>query len=202
LHTSWHRFDAVTKQIQEERIITAFKRLKLLDESKGLQNRRLLAATQYFHLACRLNRTGGKLWEFLSESLLNEAKILEILFPAPPEKTIEYARSGLKSLEFSDVEIEALFIPALALRNAIDIAHPTLAVFSTDDATILYQYADQAEDAFRTLLQRVYQRVEAGTFIPQPVEDVSPSSKMQKVIMRIAENLVKYDKTKKTSQNV
>lgn len=199
LDTSWHKFDAVTKQIQEERVFTAFKRLKLLDESNGPQNRRLLAATQYFYSACRLNRTGNKLWEFLSESLLNEAKILEILFPAPPQKTIEYARSGLKSLEFTDLEIDALFIPSLALRNAIDIAHPTLAVFSTNESTILWQYADKAEDAFRKLLQRVFQRVEAGTFVLQPVQDVSPSAEARRVVQRIAENLANYENIQETS---
>jgi hypothetical protein len=199
LDSSPHKVDVVTKQIQEERIITAFNRLKLFDENKTLQNLRLLAATQYFYLACRLNRTTTKLWEFLSESILNEAKILETLFPAPPEKTIDYARFGLKSLGFSDLEIEALFIPALALRNSIDIGHPMLTVLSTGDAKILYRYTDQAEDAFRTLLQRVFQGVETGAFIPQPVENVSPSSETRRVIRRIAENLAEYENKSRVS---
>ncbi len=201
LNTGWNTFDVVTRQIQENRILAAFERLRLLDESKGPRNRRLLAATQYFYLACRLNRRGAKLWEFLSESLLNQAKILEVLFPAPPGKTIDYARSGLKSLGFTELEIEALFIPALTLRNAIDIAHPTLAVFSTDDAMVLWRYTDRAEDAFRTLLQRVFERVAAGTFDLQPAQDVSPSSESLGVIKRIAGNLARYDAPQTSSSN-
>lgn len=194
LDSGLQKLDAVTKQIQEERIITAFTRLKLFDESKLSENLRLLAATQYFYLTSRLNRTGMKLWEFLSESLLNEAKILETLFPAPPEKTIDYARSGLKSLGYSELEIEALFIPALALRNSIDVGHPMLAVLSSGDAKILYRYTDQSEDAFRMLLQRIYERVETGAFIMQPVENFSPSSDTRRVIKLIDENLAKYEK--------
>ena len=45
-----------------------------------------------------------------------------------------------------------------------------LKVLSIDDAKILYRYTDQAEDAFRTLLQRVFQAVETGAFTPQSVE--------------------------------
>ena len=193
--------DVVTEQIQEERILTAFKRLALLDEKHNWRNRRLLAATQYFYIACRLRRAENKIWEFLSEALLNHAKILEVLFPAPREKTIEFARAGLKALGFSELEIEALFIPTLALRNAIDVAHPTLATFSPNEAIVLHHYADIAEDAFRILLQRIFQQVEEGSFTLQPAEDIIPSPKAKNLIERIAHNLTRYDAWQKDEHN-
>jgi hypothetical protein len=182
-----------TKEMQEGRIVTAFERLKLLDEkSQGPRNRRLLAATLYFYRACRLNRAQSNLGEFLAESLLNNAKILEVLFPGPPEKTIECARAGLKSLGFSEEEIEALYIPTLSLRSAIDVAHPMLAVFSEHEAASVHRYADAAEGAFRRLLERVYQRVADGSFVLEAVKTIAPSTEARKIIKRMAENLARY----------
>jgi hypothetical protein len=92
-----------------------------------------LRPTQYFHRACRLHRAQSNLGEFLAESLLNEAKILEVLFPAPPREDEKACSGWPEILGFNEEEIEALYIPALELRGAIDVAHPALAVFSTDD---------------------------------------------------------------------
>jgi hypothetical protein len=192
LDSGWSSFDSVTPEIQEKRIVTAYNRLKLLAESQEQGTIRLLAATEYFHVACQLNRLANRRWGFLAESLLNCAKILEVLFPAPPQQTIKSTREALTHLGFTEVEIEALYVPALALRNAIDVAHPNLAVFPVDDAAILYSYADAAEDGFRLLLRRLFQLLEEGKLSLEPARAISPSSEAQRIIKRLAANLQRY----------
>ena len=63
-------------------------------------------------------------WEFMSEVLLNFAKVLEVLFPASESQTIDAARAGLRELGFAEDEVEKWFVPALALRNHLDVARP------------------------------------------------------------------------------
>lgn len=184
--------DATTKEIQEERVQRALSRLQLLDERHGLANRRLLAATQYFHIACRLLRAPGRRWEFLSEALLNFAKVLEALFPAPPKETIDTARSALARLGFTAIEVEAMYVPALMLRNAVDVAHPTLAAHTNESLAVLARYTGAAEDAFRRLLHRLFERVADGTFALDAPPDTKLSADTRRVITRLKENLERY----------
>lgn len=184
--------DAVTTPIQEKRIASAYDRLKLIDEGESYTNRRLLGALQYFHIACRLSRLGERWCEFLSEALLNLAKVLEVLFPGPPGQSMDAARQGLNDLGYSESEIEALFIPALALRNAVDVAHPTVAVLSAADAATLHQYAELAEDSIRELLRRIFERLAAGSYHVKAVPNVSPSADTLGLISRLKHNLAEY----------
>jgi hypothetical protein len=50
-----------------------------------------------------------------------------------------------------------------------------------DEATTLHRYADAAEGAFRRLLQRTYQAVAEGMYAIEPLKDIHPSAKDQKV---------------------
>lgn len=196
LRSGMESVDVTTCDIQEERFRRALSRLGVLDERNGLANRRLLAATQYFHIACRLAHTPGRRWEFLSETLLNYAKVLESLFPPNADGTISSTRVGLTSLGFDAASIEALYIPALALRNAVDVAHPTLAAFNDKQLATLEQYTDLAESAFRDLLRRIFVRIAEGSFSLSVPSDTKPSAATLKVLARIEEALAVIDGAK------
>jgi hypothetical protein len=198
LNSGWTQCDRVTTEIQEKRILKAFERLELIDKNQKQGSRRMLAATEYFHIACQLNRSGNRRWEFLSESLLNYAKALEVLFPAPPQRTIDTARAALKSLGYSEVEIEALFIPAIILRNTIDVAHPNLTIFSAEEAATLHSYADAAEDGFRGLFRRLFDLLEKGNLTLEPVHSTSPSREDRRVVERLAESLQEFQEAQTT----
>lgn len=184
--------DVVTESLQQERVRQAIARLGVLDERNGFANRRLLAAAQYFHIACRLARAAERRFEFLSEPLLNFAKVLEALFPAPPAQTIDTAREELKRLGFGELEIEALYVPALALRNAIDVAHPTLTAHSDAELATLQRYADSAEEAFRKLVNRVFDCIKKEELNLKPASNKTISSDTRRIIERIDENLRRY----------
>lgn len=83
--------DVTSKQIQERRFYESWERLQLLLLA---ENRRLFAALNYFYVACRLAVVGASPWEFTAEIVMNLSKVLEVLFPASPNKTIEAARAG------------------------------------------------------------------------------------------------------------
>lgn len=108
-------FDVATVDIQKDRLQKTLQRLEKRDSSR---DRRLTAALQYLVIASRLEQVGHTPWEFMSEIVLNLAKILEVLFPAAPGKSIDAARTGLAQLGYESPEIEKWFIPALALRKS------------------------------------------------------------------------------------
>jgi hypothetical protein len=178
-------FDATTTPLQEEKLIAAVRRLRLLDGEACGERRRLVAALHWFHVACRLERAGHSSWEFLAEILLNYAKILEVLFPATGGETIRAARHGLALLGFSSAEIEARYVPALALRNSIDVAHVSLAVFDRADLEVIHQYCAEAEFTFRELLGRVCNKLAAGEWELPEYSDAKPSSGTRNTIKRI-----------------
>lgn len=154
-------YHTTTQQQQDEHVRRAWARLALVASPEA---RRLLAALHYFHVACRLERLGACPGEFLSESLLNLAKVLEVLF----QDSRDVARQELLSLGFSGEEVERDFIPAMLLRSKIDVAHVSLALFTPDQLQTLHRYADRAEAAFRRLLQRLLDRLDSGTLqLPQ-----------------------------------
>lgn len=185
--------DATTSDIQAARITRALSRLQMLDERNGLANRRLLAATQYFHIACRLLQAPGRRWEFLAEAILNFSKTLEVLFPAPPQQSLNVVRQALaSSLQFPDLEIEALYIPAIVLRNAVDVAHPTLAAHTTESLAVLAQYCDVADEAFGRLLLRIFDRVADGSFALAVPSSTAVSSDTTRVIERMRNNLQQF----------
>lgn len=173
------------KQLQEWYFSQAWEQLTML---LPLDKRRLFAALYYFHIACRLERSGVTPWEFMAEVLLNFSKILEVIFPAKDGKAIESARAGLEKLAYNSDEIEKWFIPAMALRNNLDVAHVSLATFPQRQLRILHEYTEQAEAHFGELMRRILDRVAQGTFDIPTYEDRKPSGDAEKIMRRMAKH--------------
>ena len=120
--------------------------------------RRVQAALVYFNRGARRLDAGHTRWEFMSESVLNLAKVLESLFPPDGDgKTRDASRRGLLGLGYSEQDIEEWFIPALALRSELDVAHVWLALLAPDQIEALTAYAENALNRFRDLLAKVVQ---------------------------------------------
>lgn len=157
----WHmEFRTTTQEHQEERFAQAWERMAVLAERP---RRRLVAGLHYFHVACRLARAGSIAGEFVAEIVLNLAKSLEVLFPpAGDGRTRDAARNGLRALGFSDHRIECDFLPAMALRNEIDVGHVELGLFKMDQLKTIHAFTERAEGAFREMFERVIGRIESG----------------------------------------
>jgi hypothetical protein len=177
------RFDVTSQDRHEQFAADAWQRMHLFTVTA---NRRVLAALHYFHMAVRLARSAATAGEFMAESILNLAKTLEVLFPPDGDGlTREAARRGLRKLGYDDLEIERDFLPAMALRSEIDVAHVTLAVFTRTELTTLYTYTERAEEAFRDMLRKVLESVENGT-IQWPQDDLTPRAESRALIRRLA----------------
>jgi len=183
--TEWQlEFETTTQELQEEKIASSWRRFDLLSKPG---NRRLIAALHYFHVACRLSRVGNSPWEFMAEVILNLSKVLEVLFPpAGDGKTRDAVRTALKALNFSEVEIERDFIPAMALRNEIDVGHVSLSIFTRKQLQMLQRYTESAEAAFRLMLRRLLDRMQTGHYEVPPYFDLTPTREAVGVIERLA----------------
>ena len=199
---SWRmEVDITTQEKQEERIIQSWERFNVLSNP---DNRRIIAALHYFHVACRLCRTGNSPWEFMSEVILNLSKVLEVLFPpnTPDRKTIDAARTGLIELGYSDIEIERNFIPTMAIRNQIDSAHVDLSIFTMEQLKILHAYTAITESTFREMLRRLITKIQAGEYCPVLYGEPSRRQEAEKIIDQIAKHCVNLDDmNKKPSTN-
>jgi hypothetical protein len=131
--------------------------------------RRVQAALVYFARAARLLDAGHTRWEFMSESVLNLAKVLESLFPPGGDgRTRDAARKGLSAVGYTQEEIEEWFVPALALRSELDVAHVWLALLASDQIEALTAYAEHAIDRFRDLLNKVAKlSIDGDVLIPE-----------------------------------
>jgi hypothetical protein len=176
-------FDAVTVEIQHERLLKTFRRLERREADR---DRRLMVALKHFRAATRLEQVGYMPWEFMSEIILNYAKMLEVLFPAG--QMIEGARAGLRELGYSDSEIEKWFIPALALRSNLDVAHVSLASFELTKLEGIQGYLEGASVKLRELLTRILGRFDAGEYVLPPYVPSAHSGTADSVLRRIAEN--------------
>ena len=175
-----------TQDLQQARIAQAWRRMPLFADAN---RRRLLAALHYFHVACRLDRSGEAPGEFLPEVLLNLAKTLEAVFPpGGGEGTMDAARSGLRQLGFAGEEIERDFIPAIALRNHVGVGHVVMALFTTDQLQVLHAYTERAETIFRQLLESIIQKIESGEFEITPHELHGPPASVVQIIDRLRVN--------------
>ena len=174
-----------TQDRQETRIAQAWQRMPLFADAN---RRRLLAALHYFHVACRLDRSGETPGEFLPEVLLNLAKTLEAIFPPHGDGSLDAARSGLQQLGFADEEIERDFIPAIALRNQVGVGHVAIALFTADQLKVLHAYTELAETAFRKLLDSIIQKIESGDFEIAPHELHGPPASVVQIIDRLRAN--------------
>ncbi len=185
----WHGdFLTTTQRQQEERFAEAWKRMAVLTKPR---HRRLAAGLHYFHVACRLARAGSPAGEFVAEVVLNLAKSLEVLFPATGDGlTRDAARAGLRTLGFSTNQIESDFIPAMALRNEVDVGHVELGLFTTDQLKTIHAFTERAEGAFRELLKRLLSGVESGEVDIAPHELGPPSDEAIKLIDRLKKSMV------------
>lgn len=125
-----------TKSVLEEKFATAFETLPMFN---NIGNRRLAASLSYFHTAVRLSVAGDSSWEFMSETILNYAKCLGILFVVSKNSNDD-VRAGLAMLGYTPDEIDGDFIPILILRSQIDVAHPRVAIHKPKDLKVLYKY--------------------------------------------------------------
>lgn len=179
-------FLTTTQEEQEGSFSKAWNRLSMLSEPK---RRRVIASLHCFHVACRLARVGATAGEFVAEVVLNLAKALETLFPRSENTgSMDTARAGLRSLGIKDAEIEAFFVPAIALRNELDVGHPQLALLSAEELRAVHDYTDTAELSFRNMYEELLTRIEAGTFEIKCEEPGPAGSKIQRLVERLRKN--------------
>jgi hypothetical protein len=176
-------FRTTNQEHQEERFAKAWERMGMLSAAN---RRRLVAGLRYFHAACRLARVGSTAGEFVAEVVLNLAKSLEVLFPPTGDgKTRDAVRTGLRTLDFSDDEIERDFVPALVLRNEIDVGHVELGLFTIDQLRTIHAFTERAEKAFGELFERILKGVESGVMEVAPHELGPPRGEAIKVVERL-----------------
>jgi hypothetical protein len=186
------QFDITTQDKQELSVATSWERIGVLSVPG---RRRLLAALHYYHVALRLARRGEIAGEFLPEMILNLSKVLEVLFPPSGDgKTREAARAGLLKLGFSEMEIEADYIPAMAIRNEIDVGHVDLSLYKVEQLALIHAYTEHAETAYRKLLKRVFDSLTSGTFEVDQYEPAPANGEALKIVERLREHAERYSR--------
>ena len=176
-------FDVTTQEVQERKFVDSWQRIALLSDSN---NRRLIGALHYFHIASRLRSAGHSPWEFTAESILNLTKTLETLFPPTGDgKKRDAVRRSLAVLEYSDEEIERDFIPVMALRDEIDVGHVDLSLYTRRQLNALHRYTQAADNVFSGLLQRLMLHMEKGSFTLIPHAPSSPDSVARRIIEKL-----------------
>jgi hypothetical protein len=176
-------FQVTTQEKQEQGFASAWERMGLLT---SLRRRRLLAALHYFYVAVRLDRSSSTPGEFMAEVILNLSKVLEVLFPPGGNgKSRDAVRTGLQELGYAAAEIEGLFLPAMALRNEIDVGHVSLALLTRRHLSVIHAYTQCAERAFRELLERTLNAVAAGKWDVEALTDPKPSESVLEIIERL-----------------
>ena len=179
-------FETTTQERQEGRVVRAWERMAALSAD---HRRRLIAGLHYFHVGCRLSRAGHIAGEFVAEVILNFAKCLEVLFPpAGDGRTRDAVRNALRELGCGENEIERDFLPAMALRNEIDVAHVELGLFTMDQLKVIHGYTERAESAFRVLFERLFEAIVAGTWDVPDYELGSPSREAIRLVERLREH--------------
>lgn len=185
-------FGTTTQEKQEKHVATAWERIEAISESK--KRRRLTAALHYFHVACRLSSESVIAGEFMAESVLNLAKSLEVLFPPDGDgKTRDAVRAALRTIGYEDEEIERHFIPAMALRDSVDVAHVGLCIFTRDQLQVIHGYVESAEWEFRKMFQRIFVALEKGEYEIAPYEISKPNKDVVDIIDRIRASAVEAE---------
>jgi hypothetical protein len=182
--SNWRmEFLTTTQEQQEQRAAKAWERMEILAER---HRRRLIAGLHYFHLACRLAREGRTAGGFVAEVVLNLAKSLEVLFPPREDgRSRNAVRTQLRAIGFSEDEIEGNFIPAMALRNEIDVGHVELGLFKMDQLKIIHAFTERAETAFRTMFERLLKTIEEGKGDISAYEGRTPRKEAVDLIERL-----------------
>lgn len=156
------RFQITSQDKQESDVAKAWSRIDILSAPHRL---RLIAGLHYFYVACRLAQQGTTAGEFVAEVLLNFAKTLEVLFPPDGDgNTRDAVRKVLRQLGYTDAQIEGDFIPAMALRNEIDVGHVELGRFKMEHLKVIHAYTERAESAFHKLFERLMLKIESKEF--------------------------------------
>lgn len=178
------QFGISTQGDQEEKFIKAWERIGVL--AKGTRQR-LAAGIHYFHVACRLSRSSFTAGEFVAESVLNLSKCLEALFPPVGDgNTRDAVRDGLRALNYPDDEIESKFLPTMALRASVDVAHVGLCIFKLEQLKVIHEFVDRTETAFREMLERLFSAIEDGEYEIQSHKPSKPSKEVLEIVERIA----------------
>jgi hypothetical protein len=185
---SWEHEEAqgafLTRTLEgiEQNVVDSFNRLSLMT---GTTNRRLAAGLHYFYMASRLIVAGNSQWEFMSESVLNMSKALEVLFGA----SMDSVREKLSELGYTTEEIEGDFIPLMILRNHFDVGHPRIAILKKKQLRVLYRYLAESEDRFRNLFLCLFEKLTDGTFELQQQGDLRLDSDEQSKLDRLIETI-------------
>ena len=184
------QYEITTQEKQEQSVVSSWERIGVLSRPGS---RRLLAALHYFHVALRLARRGEIAGEFLPEMILNLSKVLEVLFPPFGDgKTRDAPRAGLRKLGFSEEEVEADYIPVMALRNEIDVGHVDLSLFKVDQLALIHGYVEHAERAFRLLFKRLFEATTSGSFKIEPYEPKPTAGEAVRVIEKLRDHEKRY----------
>jgi hypothetical protein len=184
------KFQVTTQELQETRVLKAWKRIGILSEP---HRRRLVAGLHYFHQACRLARQGSIVGEFVAEVILNLAKSLEVLFPPSGDgRSRDAVRQGLRKLGIADDDIECNFIPAIALRNEIDVGHVELELFKMEQLKTIHAFTERSEGAFHEMFERLFDQIESGDADIAPYDLRSPRSEALTVIERLKRCAAKF----------
>jgi hypothetical protein len=153
-------FSNTNKEKQELRISDSFKRTSLICDPA---NKRLEAALFYFYISKRLMKAGASPFEFLSETILNYSKVLEILF-AHSKDSMDDARKELLNFNYNEQEIELKFIPIMALRSHFDVGHATTNTLKQEHLDVIHEFLINSESDIRTLLKRIIIKIQDGSY--------------------------------------
>jgi len=188
----WHaEFRTTTQEKQELAFVSSWERIGLLSLPT---NTRLLAALHFYYTAVRLLRRATIAGEFLPEAIMNFSKVLEVLFPPDGDgKTRNAARMRLEELEFTELEIEADYIPAMVLRNEIGVGHVDLGLFKPEQLTLIHGYVRRAEFSFHTLFQRLFEKIKSNEFTIKPYERKPIKGSALAVVNRLSGYKERYE---------
>lgn len=128
------RFETVSTEDRDSRLKSMLDRFVFLCEATNV---RFLAAVSYFHRAVKLQTVGSGPSDFAGESIVNLAKVLEVLFNGDNR---DATRVGLRKLGFSDELIESAFVPCLLLCSRLDAAHVGLANLTAPERNQLQEF--------------------------------------------------------------
>jgi hypothetical protein len=183
-HTAMPDMAGVEYSDYVENLLDKLQKLVIFNEGK---NARLSAALHYFYIACRLLGVGNTIWEFMPESILNLAKVLDSLFVSS-DKSRDDIRRGLKAFGASQEIIDSDFMPIVVLRSHFGVAHISTAIYSSEQVQTIYKYLQFVEAKFRAFLSDMSKRVEEGSFVLEEI-DTTPSSRKMKEMQGLMENM-------------
>jgi hypothetical protein len=177
-----------TANVLEKHVCNYFETVQKI---AGRNDRRTLAAINYFYTGSRLLVAGQSQWEFMAEAILNFSKVLEILFGS----TRDDVREGLRTIGYERTEIEGDFVPMLVLRSKLDVAHPRTAIFDLRGLQTIYRYLSKSELRFREMLNKTIAAVECGQFRPRPIATLQLNKDDQKEFDRLILELTERNPT-------